>query len=157
VAVFVSSMFSLGLNIYLSSKLHVLSEHSSLLESNLKQSFIQPRILPGENQVLTAAEAHGGNSIIEQQLEAARHVAVEAPDPPPVVQEKSAANAGHNLAGLSCEAYGGPPAQVAEEMVYWEDIPSDNKWISPFKQQSMTQYLTFEPDGGGWYVRLSFF
>jgi hypothetical protein len=150
VAVFVSSMFSLGLNIYLSSKLGVLSDNNSL-QANLKQAFLQPRILPGENQILTAAEAHGNE--YEQHLDAARqavdHVALPADS-----QEKGGAHGGHNLAGLYCEAYGGPPQQEAEEMVYWEDIPSDNKWISPFKQSSITQYLTFEPDGGGWYVVL---
>jgi hypothetical protein len=29
------------------------------------------------------------------------------------------------LAGLSCDAYGGPSNDVAQEMVYWKDIPSD--------------------------------
>lgn len=29
------------------------------------------------------------------------------------------------LAGLSCERFGGPPEEIAKEMVYWEDIPSD--------------------------------
>jgi len=41
-------------------------------------------------------------------------------------------------------------------MVYWEDIPSDSKHISPFKRKSgPTQYLTFEPDQGGWYDTFS--
>jgi hypothetical protein len=29
------------------------------------------------------------------------------------------------LAGLSCNAYGGPSDEHAKEMVYWQDIPSD--------------------------------
>ena len=29
------------------------------------------------------------------------------------------------LAGLSCDAYGGPTDDKAQEMVYWQDIPSD--------------------------------
>lgn len=32
---------------------------------------------------------------------------------------------GAPLAGLSCDVYGGPPDELAQEMVYWEDIPSD--------------------------------
>jgi hypothetical protein len=63
----------------------------------------------------------------------------------------------HTLAGLNCEAYGGPSKDIAQEMVYWSDIPSDSKFISPFFQgnhandvKSHVQYMTFEPDGGGW-------
>ena len=29
------------------------------------------------------------------------------------------------LAGLSCQAHGGPPDEFAQEMVYWHDIPTD--------------------------------
>ena len=29
------------------------------------------------------------------------------------------------LAGLSCDEYGGPSNDLAQEMVYWQDIPSD--------------------------------
>ena len=56
----------------------------------------------------------------------------------------------HLLAGLNCEKYGGPSNELAEEMVYWEDIPQDSKHISPFKSTKTTRYLTFEPDLGGW-------
>ena len=58
----------------------------------------------------------------------------------------------HNftLSGLSCERYGGPPDEVARELVYWEDIPSDAQYVSPFKKEGITHYLTFEPDEGGW-------
>ena len=56
----------------------------------------------------------------------------------------------HLLAGLNCEKYGGPSKELAEEMVYWEDIPQDSKHISPFKSTTTTRYLTFEPDLGGW-------
>jgi hypothetical protein len=60
------------------------------------------------------------------------------------------------LAGLSCEAYGGP--SDASEMVYWRDIPQDNMHVSPFHRQQrpggsdseQTQYVTFVPDNGGW-------
>lgn len=56
----------------------------------------------------------------------------------------------HNLVGLNCEPHGGPSNEAAAEMVYWEDIPSDNKYVSPFKKQGETQYITFEADHGGW-------
>jgi hypothetical protein len=37
-------------------------------------------------------------------------------------------------------------------MVYWEDIESDNKYVSPFmpKEAGRRQYMTFESDHGGW-------
>jgi hypothetical protein len=55
------------------------------------------------------------------------------------------------LAGLDCSSWGGPSTKEAlQEMVYWQDIPGDEGYVSPFKSKSMTQYMTFEPDGGGW-------
>jgi hypothetical protein len=57
------------------------------------------------------------------------------------------------VAGLNCDKYGGPSTDEAQEMVYWEDVPSDAEWISPFHAKHRNgppQYLTFEPDLGGW-------
>jgi hypothetical protein len=57
------------------------------------------------------------------------------------------------LSYLSCDNYGGPPNEYAQEMVYWSDIPSDAAFVSPFHtmtQESERKYMTFEPDGGGW-------
>jgi hypothetical protein len=55
------------------------------------------------------------------------------------------------LAGLNCDRWGGPSNDLAEEMVYWEDIPSDSQFISPFyKSEGPTQYFTFEADSAGW-------
>jgi hypothetical protein len=54
----------------------------------------------------------------------------------------------HALAGLSCDKFGGPSKDIAAEMVYWEDIQEDSKYVSPFKR-STPQYMTFEPDAGG--------
>jgi len=55
---------------------------------------------------------------------------------------------------LNCRAFGGPSEEAAQEMVYWQDIPSDSHYVSPFhpnKDKSRPkQYMTFEPDGGGW-------
>jgi hypothetical protein len=61
-------------------------------------------------------------------------------------------NVVHPVAGLDCSEHGGPSANDAQEMVYWRDIPEDNGWTSPFYKPDTRQYLTFEPDGGGWYV-----
>jgi hypothetical protein len=49
---------------------------------------------------------------------------------------------------LNCDRFGGPSAQVAQELVYWQDIPSDTRYVSPFTDAS-PKYMTFEPDGGG--------
>ena len=59
------------------------------------------------------------------------------------------------LATLDCKAYGGPSEEVAQEMVYWSEIPHDSLYVSPFykanqKMGGQTKYLSFEPDGGGW-------
>lgn len=58
---------------------------------------------------------------------------------------------GHQVAGLNCDRYGGPSEEIAAEMVYWRDIPSDSDFVSPFaKYGPEKKYLTFEPDEGGW-------
>jgi hypothetical protein len=63
-------------------------------------------------------------------------------------------NESHKLAGLDCSRHGGPPNDIAAEMVYWSDIPSDNAHMSPF--YSPEKFLTFEPDNGGWNnIRMS--
>ena len=63
----------------------------------------------------------------------------------------------HQIAGLSCERYGGPSDEIAAEMVYWRDIPKDAKYKSPFANYGPNpKYLTFEPDEGGWNnIRMS--
>ena len=58
--------------------------------------------------------------------------------------EKPKEAAKHRVAGLSCKAYGGPSDEDAAEMVYWQDIPVDASFVSPFKSKE-PQYLTFEP------------
>jgi hypothetical protein len=62
-----------------------------------------------------------------------------------------------SLAGLSCEAWGGPSRSEAREMVYWKDNPGDSRHVSPLKHPQQTQYLTFEADHGGFNnIRMAF-
>lgn len=50
----------------------------------------------------------------------------------------------HPIAGLNCKDHGGP--SDSSEMVYWNDIPADSKYVSPFYNEE--KYITFEPDRG---------
>ncbi|KAL3913639.1 MAG: hypothetical protein SGILL_006408, partial [Bacillariaceae sp.] len=66
----------------------------------------------------------------------------------------------HQIANLNCDKYGGPSQEKAQEMVYWEDIPQDAQYMSPFHRKkrqggkmSLTQFLTFEPDHVSLFVR----
>jgi hypothetical protein len=43
----------------------------------------------------------------------------------PKITKKVIGQNDNALAGLSCDAYGGPTNDKAQEMVYWQDIPSD--------------------------------
>ena len=62
------------------------------------------------------------------------------------------------LAGLSCQAWGGPSDELAAEMVYWRDIPSDAKFTSPFYNPDTTEkFLFFDADSAGFNnKRISF-
>lgn len=60
--------------------------------------------------------------------------------------------------GLNCAKYGGPSDEVAEELVYWTDVPpSDAQYLSPFHPMHSAdenghfqeKYISFEPDSGG--------
>ena len=67
---------------------------------------------------------------------------------------------GHTVAGLNCDRYGGPSEEIAAEMVYWRDIPSDSDFLSKFHQyknlEEDPKYLVFEAETGGWNnVRMS--
>ena len=83
----------------------------------------------------------------------------EGSEEAPVVDDDIAISGGgggatHSIGGLTCSKYGGPSEEIASEMIYWQDIPSDATFKSPFHKKATSgesvQYLTFEPDGGGW-------
>ena len=72
------------------------------------------------------------------------------------IREKSSTDEGestidkkdqHEISGLTCDAYGGPSDEIASQMVYWSDIPSDSNHVSPFQKKdgkTGVQYMTFE-------------
>ena len=62
----------------------------------------------------------------------------------------------HSVGGLSCQTHGGPyDTSKVEQMVYWHDIPQDASFRSPL-MAPREQFLTFEPDEGGWNnIRMS--
>jgi len=71
------------------------------------------------------------------------------------MQKQNLAASESKIASLRCDKFEGGPltSKATEEMVYWHDIPSDSKFVSPFKktnEKAGRQYLTFDPDGGGW-------
>lgn len=96
------------------------------------------------------------NQLQLEQLPTSKHIQLQSfvegnteRSSDPTDDDSSEALVGNvSLAGLSCERFGGPPYAVTQEMVYWSDIPEDNRHVSPFYQPN--QFLTFEPDSGGW-------
>lgn len=133
-AILISTFFSLTLNVYLAGRLGVMQDFQSL-ENDLKASF---------HNILQDSPAGAINSAADHPVDGMHSNFGNNPDL--AIPERGE---GHQLAGLNCDKFGGPSEEAAQEMVYWEDIPSDASWVSPFKQNT-PQYLTFEPDNGGW-------
>ncbi|CAB9523678.1 GDP-fucose protein O-fucosyltransferase [Seminavis robusta] len=102
-----------------------------------------------QSQLLVAAQKRNTGNIIEnsnQQKTTTTTKVEKSVETTPVMKKP-----GHEVAGLNCDPWGGPPNDVAAEMVYWKDIPQDAHFQSPFKNVGpKTKYLTFEPDEGGW-------
>jgi len=74
----------------------------------------------------------------------------------------------HQISDLHCALYNGPEYSIAQDLVYWHDIPSDSIYLEPFydtrreisshdevlprfgkERDSRNKYLTFQPDTGG--------
>lgn len=128
---------------------HIVSQDASIIEHYLKDSVqalvVKQKFLPLNNMVddgITHEPPTEEDSPSEGDHEVEnKHVGLANPH-------------ASRIAGLNCDKYGGPSVEEAQEMVYWEDIPSDAEWISPFhsknRNDALPQYLTFEPDQGGW-------
>lgn len=87
----------------------------------------------------------------ENSDEARRPIAIEHGGPPAIDGRgaSSSNHTKHRIGGLSCKKYGGPSDRIAQEMVYWKDIPTDSQLVSPLKgSEGAMRYMTFEPDGG---------
>ncbi len=136
---------------------HHLVHDPSIVESQLKAS-VQSFVLK-KNHVSVHNTQKRDDAV--DQDESDNDAASEANDndvdesfPKNMITKKELANPHSNrVAGLNCKKFGGPSEEKAQEMVYWEDIPSDAKWVSPFHSKHRNapiQYLTFEPDRGGW-------
>lgn len=125
---------SLALNLHISKEINLGDVQQFLMESFTESLTAN---IAGLSRPIGQAEAEGAD---EGSAERNEH-----------------GDQGHSLAGLNCDAHGGPSEEAAREMVYWSDIPSDSKHVSPFKRKNgPTQYLTFEPDQGGWNnIRMS--
>jgi hypothetical protein len=57
------------------------------------------------------------------------HIEDEEHEPDP----ETSSNEMPYLSHLSCQAHGGPHDTFAQEMIYWQDIKSDTKYVSPFR------------------------
>jgi hypothetical protein len=124
---------------------HIVVEDASIIDNFLKdyvQSFVLKRnYLPIDTtHMVDDGVRDGPNGLIASHAETFPHKGLANPH-------------SKHVAGLNCDKFGGPSLEAAQEMVYWEDIPSDAEWLSPFHakhRNGPTQYLTFEPDQGGW-------
>ena len=57
----------------------------------------------------------------------------------------------HPVASLNCADHGGPTnKQIIDDMIYWQDIPSDSLYMSPLHPNDTEKFLSFEPDFAGW-------
>lgn len=128
---------------------HIVVEDASIIESYLKDS-VQSIVLK-QNHYLPIDTAHMFDDAVRDTPVANDPLVTSGAGKSP---HKGLANPhSSHVAGLNCDKFGGPSLEGAQELVYWEDIPSDAEWVSPFHSKHRngpTQYLTFEPDQGGW-------
>lgn len=148
VIVLVFSIMSIGLNIIHHNLVnsvgnHALESHPTLTKregKKIKKFFAKAREMV-ENSKHKHHPHKGTTEKIEGQA--------------PLTKNSHSSTNDHSLGNLKCALYGGPDDEIAQrEMMYWSDIQSDSEYISPFKRNNdakglPTQYMTFEPDGGG--------
>ena len=105
----------------------------------------------GVSVVVPAAGNKGRSNKVAEKAQDV-HLSIEEGGPPPIDGRGNSLvnHTDHSISGLSCARYGGPSDRIAEEMVYWQHIPSDAGFVSPLRGDGQTKYMTFEPDGGGW-------
>ena len=147
-------LLSVSLNVLHSTE-QLPHDHNTVIEEAI-QNFMEGKPLQHSN---SNAKPQGPNNIVDggnnENFEISLNIVkknadadeTEEEDPnfiPELHQGKI------SLETLDCSRFGGPSIQEAQELVYWQDIPSDANYVSPFHDDQQTKYLTFEPDGGGW-------
>lgn len=113
-----------------------------------------------EEQKVLATKEEDEEAEDEGEWESDDDVSVDEDDT--VRATEARRNNKYPIAGLNCDSWGGPARDVAQEMVYWEDIPQDAIKVSPFLKRAngtnnasngtllLRQFMTFEMDNGGW-------
>jgi hypothetical protein len=168
-------VISMGVNVYTGSEV---SHQMSIIENFKDQHFIksnsksrkgqedEPEDMEGVGKMGGIFDKKGDEDKDQEQKELEEfdkqdreeeeQQAAEADngenDPEQEEENEETPKSNSELAGLKCEAHGGPSNEIAQQMVYWEDIDSDNTYVSPFMPPSTErrQYMTFESDHGGW-------
>ena len=135
---------------------HHFDNHIHSMNSKTHHSKRQPvRVVPATGKVPSAAG--GGKAKPSKALAKPALKTKGREDKAKAVSSNGMVDEEQSIAGLNCDRYGGPSPEVAQEMVYWRDIPSDNDYLSPFEKANVgldpssrtVKYMTFEPDGGG--------
>ncbi len=69
------------------------------------------------------------------------------------LQEQLKVTSKSKLARIQCERVN---SKIADDLVYWYDIPSDDKYMNPFQKMHMEEkneqekYFVFQKDQAGW-------
>ncbi len=130
----------------------VIGHHAGLDPNNKRASFTKESSADFHGQANSSPSANADGKGMGKQIKDAVDSLKNVKDDK--IQNKSKSERtnqdgdSHETAGLSCSDHGGPSDELAQEMIFWEDIPSDSEYKSPFYDED--KYITFEPDKGGW-------